>query len=134
MSEGPSEGGSVQSVFPKGLDETPAPDPDGGKRYIALFDSQELESRTQYEQYKGVQQHYKHKGQWSRFLLWAVGCMIGYQMILLVLVGSDVLNFEDYDWLLPVLLVQNLAQIVGLASYAVKHLFRDITLRNGGKR
>ena len=60
--------------------------------------------------------------------------MIGYQMILLVLVGSDVLNFEDYDWLLPVLLVQNLAQIVGLASYAVKHLFRDITLRNGGKR
>ena len=134
MSEGPSEGGNIQFVFPKGLDETPAPDPDGGKRYIALFDSQELESRTKYEHYKGVQQHYKHKGQWSRFLLWAVGCMIGYQMILLVLVGSGVLDFKAYDWLLPVLLVQNLAQIVGLASYAVKHLFRDITLKNGGKR
>ena len=55
-------------------------------------------------------------------------------MILLVLVGSGVLDFKGYDWLLPALLVQNLAQIVGLASYAVKHLFSDITLKNGGKR
>lgn len=55
-------------------------------------------------------------------------------MILLVLVGSGVLDFKDYDWLLPALFVQNLAQIVGLASYAVKHLFSDITLKNGGNR
>lgn len=36
MSEGPSEGGSVRIVFPRGLDETPSPDPDSGKRYITL--------------------------------------------------------------------------------------------------
>lgn len=60
--------------------------------------------------------------------------MIGYQMILLVLVGHGALDFKDYDWLLPALLVQNLAQIVGLAIYAVRHLFSDITLKNGGER
>lgn len=53
MSEGPSEGGSVRIVFPRGLDETPSPDPDSGKRYTTLLDSQELGSRTKYEHYKG---------------------------------------------------------------------------------
>ncbi len=69
MSEVPSEGENVQNIFPRGLDEIPSPDPDGGKRYITSFDSQELESQIKYEHYKGVRQHYKHKGQWSRFLL-----------------------------------------------------------------
>ncbi len=133
MSEVSSEGGNIQNVCPRELDEIPSPDSGSGERYITSFDSQELESQTKYEHYKGVQQYYKHKGQWSRFLLWAIGCLIGYQMVLLVLVGFRVLNFKDYDWLLPALLVQNLAQIVGLASYAVKHLFSDITLKNGGR-
>lgn len=67
-------------------------------------------------------------------MLWTIGCIIGYQMILLIFVGLGALDFKEYDWLLPALLVQNLAQIVGLASYAVKHLFSDITVKNGGKR
>lgn len=94
MSGVSSEGGNIQNVFPRGLDEIPSPDPDGGKRYVTSFDSQELESQTKYEYYKGVQQYYKHKGQWSRFLLWAIGCMIGYQMIILVLVGFRVLDLK----------------------------------------
>ena len=57
--------------------------------------------------------------------------MIVYQMVVLVLVGADVLDYGKYDWLLPGLLVQNLAQIVGLAIYAVEHLFSYMTVRNG---
>lgn len=131
MSEGDIEGDGDLIGSPSELPESPLPDPAGGQRYRAKLSSQALESWTKYEHYKGVQQHYQHKGRWSRFLLWAIGCMIGYQMILLVLVGRGALDFKEYDWLLPALLVQNLAQIVGLAVYAVKHLFSDITLNNG---
>ncbi len=63
MSGVSSEGGNIQNVFPRGLDEIPSPDPDGGERYVTSFDSQELESQTKYEHCKGGQQYYKHKGQ-----------------------------------------------------------------------
>lgn len=63
--------------------------------------------------------------------MWSICGMIVYQMVVLVLVGADVLDCGKYEWLLPGLLVENLAQIVGLAIYAVKHLFSDITVRNG---
>ncbi|MXW84334.1 MAG: hypothetical protein F4246_02125 [Rhodothermaceae bacterium] len=133
MSDEPIEGASVQIISPSDLEKSLSPDPAGGQRYITKFDSQSLESWTAYEHYLGVRQHYQHKGRWSKFLLGAIASMIGYQMALLVLVGLGILDFKGYDWLLPGLLVQNLAQIVGLALYAVKHLFSDITLKNGDK-
>jgi hypothetical protein len=42
------------------------------------------------------------------------------------MVGVDVWSFTKYEWLLPALLVQNLAQIVGLAVFVVKALFKDL--------
>ena len=134
MSAGDIEGESDRSILLGELSESLSPDPAGGQRYRATLISQSVESWTKYEHYKGIQQHYQHKGRWSRFLLRAIGFLIGYQMILLVLVGYGALDFKEYDWLLPALLVQNLAQIVGLAVYAVKHLFSDITLNNGNNR
>ena len=59
--------------------------------------------------------------------------MLLFQMIILLCVGTDRLNFEKYEWLLPGLLVQNLFQIVGLAAYAVRNLFSDISSRSGDK-
>lgn len=63
MSEGPIEGVRVEIISPGDLDEKPSPDPASVQRYITLFDSQSFESRTEYEHYKGVRQHYEHKGQ-----------------------------------------------------------------------
>ena len=57
----------------------------------------------------------------------AIGTMLLFQMVLLICAGADWLDFKDYEWLLPSLLAQNLIQIVGLAVYAVRSLFRDIT-------
>jgi hypothetical protein len=52
--------------------------------------------------------------------------MIFFQCYLLWKVGTGIWNFEKYTWLLPALLAQNLAQIVGLAVFVVKALFKDM--------
>jgi hypothetical protein len=67
---------------------------------------------------KGLEDHYKHKSYWSKFLMTLIGAMFFFQMILLYKVGIGEWSFEKYQWLIPALLVQNLAQIVGLAAVA----------------
>ena len=79
---------------------------------------------------QGVRDHYYHKGKWSWFLMGAIGLMILFQSALLVSVGLAWLDFTAYEWLLPVLLVQNFGQIVVLAVYAVRYLFSGISDRS----
>jgi hypothetical protein len=52
--------------------------------------------------------------------------MVIFQSVLLGLVGAGIWDFSRYAWLLPALLVQNLAQVIGLAVFVVKALFRDV--------
>lgn len=134
MSAEVQEGGHDKSISPSDLADILSSTPDDEKNYRFAVYSQTLKSWTEYEHYLGVKQHYQHKGRWSEFLLLAIAGMIFYQMGLLILVGLNWLDFSDYDWLLPGLLVQNLAQIVGLSIYAVKNLFSDIMPNNGSKR
>lgn len=94
-------------------------------KYLDYFQKKSLSSQLSYAHLKGLKDHYNHKGWWSFFLMFVMFGMISYQSILLGLVGGGVWNFSEYDWLLPLLLVQNLAQIVGLAVFVVKALFRD---------
>jgi hypothetical protein len=56
--------------------------------------------------------------------------MVGYQSFLLYKVGTGAWDFSKYQWLLPSLLVQNLAQIVGLAVFVVKALFKDMNWKS----
>jgi hypothetical protein len=56
-----------------------------------------------------------------------IAAMILFQLLLIWLVGIKVWDFTEYEWLVQLLLVQNLAQVVGLAIYAVKYLFSDIS-------
>ena len=81
----------------------------------------------QYIHMEGVQDHYKHKKWWSWFIMALMAILLIFQCTLLGLVGYGIWNFEKYAWLLPALLVQNLAKIVGLAVFVVKALFRDIS-------
>ncbi len=52
--------------------------------------------------------------------------MVVFQSFLLWMVGGGFWDFSEYEWLLPALLAQNLAQIVGLAVFVVKALFKPI--------
>lgn len=75
---------------------------------------------------KGLEDHYNHKGVWSWFLGLLLAGMIVFQWILLAMVGLGKWDFTKYQWLLPILLVQNLGQIIGLALIVVKSLFKDL--------
>ncbi len=86
-----------------------------------------LKAETAYAHLEGTKSHYRHKTIWSLFLVGCVAGMLVYQMWFLWAVGTDRLDFTEYDWLLPTFLVQSFGQIVGLAVYAVRSLFRDIT-------
>ena len=96
------------------------------EKYVNRFGRQAVEVEERYEHLQGLQDHYRHKRGWSVFLAAVMAFMIGFQIVLLSLVGSGVWSFKDYDWLLPALLVQNLAQVIGLAVIVVRSLFRDM--------
>jgi hypothetical protein len=49
-----------------------------------------------------------------------------FQCLLLFQVGRGEWDFTKYEWLLPILLVQNLGQIISLAFVVIKSLFKDL--------
>lgn len=95
--------------------------------YLEEYRLRSIKTEVDYAHLEGIRDHYKHKGNWSTFLMLAVAGMLLFQSFLLLEVGLGRLNFKDYEWLLPALLVQNLGQVIGLAVYAVRYLFSDIT-------
>jgi hypothetical protein len=90
------------------------------------YETEAVKSEIAWAHLSGLQDHYKHKGRWSYFLMGLLTCMIAFQSALLWCVGLGVWDFTKYDWLLPALLVQNLGQIIALAYVVVKSLFRDL--------
>lgn len=95
------------------------------RRWVRSFNEKSVGSQEQYERLKGLQDHYRHKGRWSYFLMFLMTAMIGFQSYLLAMVGAGYWDFKAYDWLLPALLAQNLAQVVGLAVFVVRSLFSE---------
>lgn len=90
-----------------------------------LLDS-DIDKQKSYAHLVGLQRHYQHKSKWSYFLMVMMLGMIGFQSFLLWKVGAGDWNFVAYNWLLPALLVQNLAQIAGLCVIVVQALFKDV--------
>ncbi len=86
-------------------------------------DNAALDRQLRYSKLKAFNDHHYNKGLWSKFIMWVMGGMIFFQSLLLMKVGTRQWDFSDYDYLLPILLVQNLAQIITLAAIIVKALF-----------
>lgn len=100
--------------------------PDKAQRHFEdEFRAAELNNERDYLHLSGLKDHYRQKARWSGFLICLMGFMVVFQSILLGLVGAEIWTFEKYKWLLPALLVQNLTQVVGLAVFVVKALFKD---------
>jgi hypothetical protein len=93
--------------------------------YRKKFSRDSIEAQAKYEHLQGLKDHYKQKGHWSTFLIILMGAMVVFQCVLLGMVGAGQWDFSEYEWLLPALLAQNLAQIVGLAIFVVKSLFKN---------
>lgn len=95
-------------------------------KYRARFTREAAQAEESWAHLQGIRDHYKHKGRWSNFLIAVMAFMVGFQSWLLYNVGVGKWDYSDYDWLLPALLVQNLAQVIGLAVFVVKALFKDM--------
>lgn len=96
------------------------------RHFQQRFNIVAVHGQKEYAHLKGLQDHYRHKSRWSGFLMVLMGFMVLFQSFLLYMVGTGNWDFTAYEWLLPALLVQNLAQVVGLAVFVVKALFKDM--------
>jgi len=94
------------------------------RKFEARFTDHAVGAQAEYAHLSGLKDHYFHKKWWSWFLMGLMTLMILFQSGLLIAVGLGGLDFKDYAWLLPALLVQNLGQIIALAYVVVKSLFR----------
>jgi len=98
----------------------------GEKEYEDDFSAKSVTAEAEYTHLTGLQDHYKHKRYWSWFLMGLMTAMIIFQTLVIYKVGVKSWDYTEYKWLLPALLVQNLAQIVGLAVFVVKSLFANL--------
>ncbi|WP_299444486.1 hypothetical protein [uncultured Rhodospira sp.] len=96
------------------------------RRYIEEYSEASILSELRYAHLIGLHDHYEHKGRWSWFLMLLLFGMVFFQWVLLWFVGEGWWDFTAYEWLLPVVLVQNLGQIIGLAVIVVRSLFKDM--------
>jgi hypothetical protein len=94
--------------------------------FLRQFNTFSVQSERSYTHLKALQDHYQHKSMWSYFIGSLMLFMVLFQSFLLFMVGIGEWSFEKYVWLLPALLVQNLAQIAGLALFVVRALFKEI--------
>lgn len=96
------------------------------EEFESKFNDHSIKQQADYTRIKGIEQHYLHKGYWSIFIMAIMSVMIIFQCVLLGMVGGNSWRFSQYKWLLPTLMVQNLAELVGLAFIVVSSLFKDI--------
>jgi hypothetical protein len=92
-----------------------------------FFSRRSVESEEAWIRLRGLKDHFGHKKLWSWFLMFVIGGMVIFQSVLIWKVGKGDLNFVSYAWLLPTVMIQYLAQIVGLAVFAVRSFFRPIS-------
>jgi len=95
-------------------------------KFERKFKDASIAQQAEYAHLAGLVDHYRHKGRWSWFLIVLLLLMVVFQCFLLWKVGLGHWDFTKYEWLLPILLVQNLGQIISLAFVVVKSLFKDL--------
>jgi len=69
------------------------------------------------------------RGNWSRWLtIWISGLLI-FHIALTIAIGRGWLRFTDYPTFLPMVVLQNFAQIVGMGLIIVKFLYPTTSTR-----
>ena len=116
---------SVESAL-EDLNSSPPEDREFEYAFEEEFSYRSVEAETLWTKLQGLKDHFKHKKIWSWALLVAMIWMVLFQSGLLVAIGLGKLDFASYDWLLPTVMIQYLAQIVGLAVFVVRSLFKDM--------
>ncbi|MDP2193325.1 MAG: hypothetical protein Q8K36_02215 [Alphaproteobacteria bacterium] len=87
------------------------------------FQKQNINSEEEKIHLDGIRAFYLQRKRWSYFIMGAIAIIIFFDMILTILVGRDILNFEKYNGFVITALGKTTLEIFGLAILVVKFLF-----------
>jgi hypothetical protein len=71
----------------------------------------------------GRKAFFKLRQQWSRAVMAWISCFLLFHIALTVAVGLRWLDFIQYQWLIPLITVENFLQIVGMGYVVVRFLY-----------
>ncbi len=75
---------------------------------------------------QGKEKFYELRSKWSVYLAILLFIMVGFQIILIFLIGLGWLNYSLYENFLYTVLVESFLQITGMCILVVKFLFNKI--------
>lgn len=76
----------------------------------------------------GRKAFFKLRHQWSCAVMAWISCFLLFHIGLTVAVGVGRLDFQQYQWLIPLITVENFLQIVGMGYVVVRFLYPGRTL------
>lgn len=117
---------SVEELREEVKKDSKSKEKDKEEEFDFKFQTESILQQAEYARVTGIKQHYNHKSYWSFFIMAIMTVMVVFQCVLLGMVGGNSWRFSQYKWLLPALMVQNLAELVGLAVIVVRSLFKDM--------
>lgn len=86
----------------------------GSQVLIAARERVELDGRTAF---------FKLRRNWSAALMIWISTFIVFHVAVTVAVGLGALDFLEYQWLIPLITVENFLQIVGMGYVVVRFLY-----------
>jgi hypothetical protein len=69
------------------------------------------------------QQFLTLRGAWSKWLVRWIGGLLAFQILLTVAVGLNLLDFQKYQWFLPLVITENFGQIIAMGLIIVRFLY-----------
>lgn len=79
---------------------------------------------------QGLQEFYKLRKRWSKFIMFAIGILILFQIIFSLIILFCKTEFIKSEGILYLIVGENFAQVVALAFIVVKFLFKDPKINN----
>ena len=73
------------------------------------------------------------RGQWSEFFKWLVGSILVFEILLAVLVGTRLFQFND-EWFLRIIVIGGFTQILSMPYALTKFLFNTESPLSNGKK
>jgi hypothetical protein len=71
----------------------------------------------------GRKQFFKLRNNWSWFIFGWITSIIVFHVTFVILIGCDVLNFSNQDWIIGATIIEGLLEIIGMGWVVVKFLY-----------
>ncbi len=90
------------------------------------LDLSELKNEARKEQIEldGRKKFFELRNKWSWSIIIWISVFIIFHIVITVLVGCKVLDFQNHEWLLPSIIAENFLQIVGMGYIIVRFLYQ----------